>query len=515
MKVNEALDELTKGCGSERKKKLKRCVGHVKAQGKDESSAYAICQTSVKGMDMENDLNKAGKSGEGSRGGKVIGHTRSGKPIYDNPSHEGHKNFDHNDHAEAANLHRDLYRMTSPDLAHHGEREAHRAAFNAHVSSGREKLDKQLSKTTYKQAHEKIRSALKSNGWKTTDGLKYNHATSPDNKHRIYFTAQSMHHSFQPTGSGHSMNLAHSMHDDSKKISMMPDDRIHSHLDRVTRARSGELDVGPINRSFTVRDIMKSRMPDSLIIQDSESDSSLSKAIKDGDVSPATLSRSGESTLLKSDQSFDLTKAAGESKEDQAAEEEDDKEDTEESITKEQMGKAESALDELCKGCGGSKKKRKKELESMKSECQPVIDEITAAINADDFGKAYIGFKKLTQNLSGKVDNPKAVAASIGRKKYGKGAFQQAAAAGRKMGQKSVSSVGEALDDLTKGYGDEYLIDTHSESHHTDVDKQVIAWLTQAAPINPYDESHNQTPQKIDPARPGYTQERSFLIHTR
>lgn len=43
---------------------------------------------------------------------------------------------------------------------------------------------------------------------------------------------------------------------------------------------------------------------------------------------------------------------------------------------------------------------------------------------------SYVGFKKLTKKLKGKVDNPKAVAASIGRKKYGKKKFQKAAATG-------------------------------------------------------------------------------------
>ena len=41
---------------------------------------------------------------------------------------------------------------------------------------------------------------------------------------------------------------------------------------------------------------------------------------------------------------------------------------------------------------------------------------------------AYIGFKKLEGKLAGHVSNPGAVAAAIGRKKYGKKAFQHAAA---------------------------------------------------------------------------------------
>ncbi len=59
-------------------------------------------------------LSKADRSKEGSRGGKVIGHTSSGKPIYaqkhDNPKHfkDSHAHFDHNDHRDAGRLHANL-----------------------------------------------------------------------------------------------------------------------------------------------------------------------------------------------------------------------------------------------------------------------------------------------------------------------------------------------------------------------------------------------------------------------
>jgi hypothetical protein len=49
----------------------------------------------------------------------------------------------------------------------------------------------------------------------------------------------------------------------------------------------------------------------------------------------------------------------------------------------------------------------------------------------------YMGFKKTVGALKkqGGIEDPKALAASIGRKKYGKKAFQKAAAAGKKMGE--------------------------------------------------------------------------------
>lgn len=55
--------------------------------------------------DVLNDLIKAGKQGEGSRGGKIIGHTRSGKPIYSNGNNPAHKNFTVADHYDAIRAH--------------------------------------------------------------------------------------------------------------------------------------------------------------------------------------------------------------------------------------------------------------------------------------------------------------------------------------------------------------------------------------------------------------------------
>jgi len=43
--------------------------------------------------------------GEGSRGGKIVGHTSSGKPIYENANHPSHASFSRGDHDEAASAH--------------------------------------------------------------------------------------------------------------------------------------------------------------------------------------------------------------------------------------------------------------------------------------------------------------------------------------------------------------------------------------------------------------------------
>lgn len=45
------------------------------------------------------------KAGEGSKGGKVIGHTSSGKPIYESGKHSDYGNFHEYDHSEASMHH--------------------------------------------------------------------------------------------------------------------------------------------------------------------------------------------------------------------------------------------------------------------------------------------------------------------------------------------------------------------------------------------------------------------------
>jgi hypothetical protein len=48
------------------------------------------------------DTNDIEKGGEGSKGGKVIGHTSTGKAIYDSYNHPSHKDFTSEDHHEAS-----------------------------------------------------------------------------------------------------------------------------------------------------------------------------------------------------------------------------------------------------------------------------------------------------------------------------------------------------------------------------------------------------------------------------
>lgn len=77
-------------------------------------------------------------------------------------------------------------------------------------------------------------------------------------------------------------------------------------------------------------------------------------------------------------------------------------------------------------------------------EAKPVVNEQKAATqktkleeSMEQISEKYMGFKKTAAAIKkgGSAENPEAVAAAIGRKKYGKEKFQQAAAAGKKLGE--------------------------------------------------------------------------------
>jgi hypothetical protein len=90
-KVKKVVEEFNKGI-------LKSSTGEL-ITDRSEALRFALSEAGI-------EIEKSG--GEGSRGGKVIGHTKSGKPIYDTFEHEGHKSFDKYDHSDAVKLHMKL-----------------------------------------------------------------------------------------------------------------------------------------------------------------------------------------------------------------------------------------------------------------------------------------------------------------------------------------------------------------------------------------------------------------------
>lgn len=89
----------------DRQNKIKRQIGNVLVNSEYDNNIEKSMDDSI-GMKKHGYHNQLEKGGEGSRGGKIIGHTKSGKPIYDTFSHSAHKDFTHQDHYDAQNLHK-------------------------------------------------------------------------------------------------------------------------------------------------------------------------------------------------------------------------------------------------------------------------------------------------------------------------------------------------------------------------------------------------------------------------
>ena len=107
--------EPAKDCGYMEKSDLEDALDALcKADDDDEEeedpdpAATEAAKEEKKGNPPEKptgDMPDFGKSGAGSRGGKVIGKTRSGKPIYDSHDHKGHTGFSKQDHKDAGSAH--------------------------------------------------------------------------------------------------------------------------------------------------------------------------------------------------------------------------------------------------------------------------------------------------------------------------------------------------------------------------------------------------------------------------
>lgn len=97
---------------------------------------------------LENDIEKS----EGSRGGKVIGHTKSGKPVYANSKHPSHKDFSEEDHENARHIHMNE-EHTGRNMQERDEAAADHGR-EADKLKGRYKGDKGQKEDT-KEAHEK------------------------------------------------------------------------------------------------------------------------------------------------------------------------------------------------------------------------------------------------------------------------------------------------------------------------------------------------------------------------
>lgn len=96
----------------------------------DERSKVEKAAYQTLGVAYESILEKS--KGEGSKGGKVIGHTKSGKPIYENHKADseiygkgGEKYNYQSDHIDAANKHKELAKKHLDDHSKHWENGDH------------------------------------------------------------------------------------------------------------------------------------------------------------------------------------------------------------------------------------------------------------------------------------------------------------------------------------------------------------------------------------------------------
>lgn len=112
-----------------------------------------------------------------------------------------------------------------------------------------------------------------------------------------------------------------------------------------------------------------------------------------------------------------------------------------------------------CKVCGMKKCKcEDKKHESKKKDKvkESAIAEAVAQVE-QQLNEKYMGFKKTAAAIKkgGSAENPEAVAAAIGRKKYGKEKFQKAAAAGKKLGEGEMEESGLQAYLGKKKYGEQ------------------------------------------------------------
>src|SRR5690349_8453397 len=127
---------------------------------------------------------------EGSRGGKVIGHTKSGKAIYDTHNHPGHKDFTSEDHREAMNAHRqsmENHYKERVDFSGKNTKEEKEKHYDEHTAAARAHTShywKHEDASIKKHLEEREKSTI----GKTTSGKNIYEHHSADHKHYNDFT---------------------------------------------------------------------------------------------------------------------------------------------------------------------------------------------------------------------------------------------------------------------------------------------------------------------------------------
>ncbi len=93
-------------------------------------------------MELSFNKLKVDAGGEGSKGGHIIGHTGSGKPIYRNAKHPDHKGFTAKDHDTASVMHG----MKASSVTRQSEKTFHNNQAQAHQEGASKIRQEHISK---------------------------------------------------------------------------------------------------------------------------------------------------------------------------------------------------------------------------------------------------------------------------------------------------------------------------------------------------------------------------------
>lgn len=154
-------------------------------------------------VDAQNEHKQAAE--EGPRGGKIIGKTRSGKPIYDSHGNRNHKGFTKKDHLDAAQHHQVLRQMAQNEneKQHNGDgtyskqhakrskqlkkvMEHHHSMAHRHLNS-MDPAPKQPDQKDWDREDRKNDPQQRAKSWGTTAAVWHNVVTAMEEKGKIYF----------------------------------------------------------------------------------------------------------------------------------------------------------------------------------------------------------------------------------------------------------------------------------------------------------------------------------------
>lgn len=143
--------KVAKVMGCYDKGELKSSSGE-KVKDKKQALAIAMSEAGLSKAEMDDLI----KGGEGSKGGKVIGHTKSGKPIYEKHEQKHTQNYNSEDHSDAVNAHQLAAKKYNEELKKHVKNAENTLApteFDEHINRAKESKQKQLHHSSMAELH--------------------------------------------------------------------------------------------------------------------------------------------------------------------------------------------------------------------------------------------------------------------------------------------------------------------------------------------------------------------------